>query len=49
MPYIILTVALAAAFLTAQYFVTKSAINNSEAVKEIKVMLMKAQNEDRNR
>ncbi|MCR4434894.1 MAG: hypothetical protein QHH06_05095 [Clostridiales bacterium] len=31
-------------FLSATYFVVKSAINNSELLKEIKVLLMDSQN-----
>ena len=36
-------------FFFILYMVVKSAVNNSELLKEIKVMLMKAQNEDNNR
>lgn len=34
-------------FFVALYLVVKAAVNNSEQLKEIKIMLMKTQNEDK--
>ena len=34
-------------FFLGMYLVVKAAVNNSELLKEIKVMLMKAQNDDK--
>lgn len=50
MPYIIIAAVVFGAISLAQYFVLRSAIDNSEAVKlltEIKVLLMKDQNDGR--
>lgn len=33
-------------FFLGMYVVVKTAVNNSELLKEIKIMLMKSQNED---
>lgn len=47
MPIILIGLFGISVFFLIMYLVVKSAVNNSEMLKEIKVMLMKAQNEDK--
>lgn len=47
MPFILLGLFGLFLFLVVLYLVVKAAVNNSEQLKDIKVMLMRAQNEER--
>ncbi|MCX8129954.1 MAG: hypothetical protein N3I35_07650 [Clostridia bacterium] len=46
MPILFLIIFGVFVFFVALYLIVKAAINNSEQLKEIKIMLMKAQNEE---